>query len=1445
MGKDKKKKDKKEKKEKKEKKDKSDDKKADAGADSAEPKEAKKDAEDAKSEAASDAGSAASKKSTKKAAPKKKLTAKKKKQTLLLLKAQQKRVQEVQDLLDQVTKDLDAAEKAADKAFQVASGGNTDDLRADVQKATKEADWKLSQTRRSKRAVEAQLKKEKEELQKLADKIRGGKTTADKPEPEKTQYDKALGDLGDDRPVWSVPRNASKKMGGLNTPVVALDPRGFRIVHNEVDHKHGTDDDFTEFPKRQALFNMSGLQEMRFQVRQMRLAKRLAAGDPDVFPREFTFKLTIVRVENMTDNEHSVFIAGTTAHNLARADPTAAHFYEDKYNYSDPIPLLKFQKVKLAKENEFYSKRVEGSYIFLKDIELRLDAWSPSLYKMNDFLGTATRKLYDLANGELSTYMTVTQPILNDMEDPDSMPAANKEIDRPAEVMRVGLCCIMQEMYYFEISFAGLHFLPRIVKQFADPSELRLRISAPCDMYGNVEYFTSDFGNADYTFEDGGTFLYEGTRTSFQSEYVEISIISGMRTKGAGIIPLAGTDLNSSVRAVVKAVDFREKSYFLGVLTGFVAVKTRSKLLPPGIEEDLTDPTIPRPMQPLQRSLILTLDPKMQYLLVEVYSADGLPVADPDSRISNPIVRCSYDGIVLETSVAKDTTRPVYNQYLHFPVRYANPAVRTDPKLQDKILPVDIIKRGNLEIEVWHHNGVTTSELLGRVEIDPHLIMQYGVVKPRAVADPSAQARQSSGGVGMDGEEPEESMEESVDSDADSDAQADSADAKRQKDLRTQQAGILTFGIHPDLIKQQKVRVYQARKETLTGGWIYTSARSSITFDAYFIPDFAPDFVVPSQPAEPSSAPAAVDARLKMVDDWNEFFDTFNLAYTYWFIDAIPPRKRRFICTTEAISSGNLVGAAGGEAQAALNQARQDVMLLPSLIRHTVLPDGFRYQAYVLHWLACIPFTVSQKQHQTHFLDRWLPVQQVLHGKKGSVQDHCALLCSILTSLGADAYVCKGTVRNPEFDRGVPKYAEERLRLARQIVYREHCWVMTREKSGTVVFWETTQAITFQLKRRWTGKAMESEHQYRKLVANQQAKNAKWKNKEDDERKADSYVFWDLLARRRDALTRLKDLKKLPIVPMAEMGSQSNMVALPYYSIEIVFNKDNVWGNLRNHDPAWIRYDLDDDHQWKPLMEIDGTEKWLLQRNDSKSLVIGPSFRVVDSEQQILKIQADVEEAIRFARLRIGLQTKVFRSAILGEVLSEFLDNMEKQCLLDPSHCTNIDGAAKCLRKGSYAWDGSLLTTNIAAEKYRKKAKKQWQKWWDKYRDMDIRVAGVPIPESTTFEGVPFHLSTMELREIRAYISSSKDARRLFMVEEETSEYVVQVNIYPLQHEIGSVWIFLGRMTRMTDAEVAVAAAAQERTIDGAKREKKERDELKSAVMRDLLGGPEKKQVFG
>ncbi|SBT39298.1 centrosomal protein CEP76, putative (CEP76) [Plasmodium ovale wallikeri] len=62
--------------------------------------------------------------------------------------------------------------------------------------------------------------------------------------------------------------------------------------------------------------------------------------------------------------------------------------------------------------------------------------------------------------------------------------------------------------------------------------------------------------------------------------------------------------------------------------------------------------------------------------------------------------------------------------------------------------------------------------------------------------------------------------------------------------------------------------------------------------------------------------------------------------------------------------------------------------------------------------------------------------------------------------------------------------------------------------------------------------------------------------------------------------------KYIPISPKMFLIDYENTLAyVPYTSIEIVFNDEQLYGNMQNHHPACILYDLENNYHWRPFLD--------------------------------------------------------------------------------------------------------------------------------------------------------------------------------------------------------------------------------------------------------------------
>jgi len=63
------------------------------------------------------------------------------------------------------------------------------------------------------------------------------------------------------------------------------------------------------------------------------------------------------------------------------------------------------------------------------------------------------------------------------------------------------------------------------------------------------------------------------------------------------------------------------------------------------------------------------------------------------------------------------------------------------------------------------------------------------------------------------------------------------------------------------------------------------------------------------------------------------------------------------------------------------------------------------------------------------------------------------------------------------------------------------------------------------------------------------------------------------------------DDKHLQPIDFSHLYSENDeTVTFPYHSIELIFNNRNVWGNMQNHDPNSIYFDVQDPDKWFPYV---------------------------------------------------------------------------------------------------------------------------------------------------------------------------------------------------------------------------------------------------------------------
>eukprot|EP00927_Polykrikos_kofoidii_P025357 TRINITY_DN22798_c0_g1_i1.p1 TRINITY_DN22798_c0_g1~~TRINITY_DN22798_c0_g1_i1.p1 ORF type:complete len:1315 (-),score=263.21 TRINITY_DN22798_c0_g1_i1:111-4055(-) len=807
-----------------------------------------------------------------------------------------------------------------------------------------------------------------------------------------------------------------------------------------------------------------------------------------------------------------------------------------------------------------------------------------------------------------------------------------------------------------------------------------------------------------------GTFVFRGTRTHLRNSFFVVIVRSGSpldavlaRPKvqslvrvleslvGRALMNLTSVLDISVFKGQVKAFKEEESDYRVGELGGNVECIIRSKGL--GEEPDFRTK---RPEQVVGASTVTGLKKEERFLVVRVWKCESLPVADLDASSSNPMLRVSWDNMVMTSATIPNTLRPVFHESFYFPVRMVFPELtrykaEERPKTK-KILKHELVGKGEIKIEVWH-NDITSMDHLGG-----HNLMLSEILAVRGLEKRSLLAKKK-------GSTKAEKEKEAEAAEADEDEPQDTGKPQWYEENR-------------------EIRVYDGSKTMLTCFQYQSTNAALIHFEAYFWPDFAPTFTLP----EPKQDEETEHAWKKKEIEWNKTNEAFQKDYAAAFPDSIGARKskedpfvkgepvRRFLCT-------------------AMHTQRIDECPLMSFLSSIIVPKEYSLPAKLLHWVYCLSFETSTKQNRTGNIpaDGWKDPAFVMARHKGATQDHAILLCALLLGCKRDAYVCKGTVLVREEPVGpiipgvTPPEPKEML--------MEHAWVMTREDSW-VTFWEPCSRQVFHLKDRYTPPdPRESSARNRKKKGQKGAideedngatEEAEGGGGEDqvealdqqDDEDADkpSASVWD--GEVADARISIQDMEHLPtvgrqpkpkmrsgnkkkekenreqrkaeatrgreqmaIAPVADFLTDQKLVQwLPYDSIEVVFNAKNLWANRQNHHPACINYDLPENDEkapkgydesywhgkWEPL--IKKKDEGLVIDCISPNVSIAPATPANIVDRLTYDLKMEVQQNLYLYRTKKRGVDTYFETSNpeLSKIIMEFINIQEKWLQIDP-----------------------------------------------------------------------------------------------------------------------------------------------------------------------------------
>ncbi|AFZ79044.1 hypothetical protein BEWA_018890 [Theileria equi strain WA] len=956
---------------------------------------------------------------------------------------------------------------------------------------------------------------------------------------------------------------------------------------------------------------------------------------------------------------HSVFYI-STIHNLENV--TQKYFYSinvghinESINsqsvrrsvmYTPSYTLKPGERITLKLPIFIWKKRqLVIPYAELKNYVIRIEMWKTRKLQLNTLYSSQTITFKEIIESKSNFTITLNLNVGNNNSQSKDESLRNKnsvtkESEKKVPVHKLNVVMLLEEIFDFVFVFenwwfTGANTLPRTF--INAPKTLKISVQSGT----GKRWITRSTGSSyDDYWSSPGTFTFRGTLRQMKISYFVVKVYAinnnkfwnkGQLLLGTCVMSLKSVKEYPLVRGIVKKLAIGTKNMQSGTIQGNIRCCVKSASVQ--FFEDLKT----RPAQPISGSALLThLDHKGQYLVIRILRCENLPSTNSDSNTSDPMIKVKWDGIVNCTCSLESTTSPVYNQNMYFPIHLVDSKELSDPALIKYSLPIDLASKGPVIIEAWDHDD-TSSEFLGGAEVHLSKLYTDGVLHSRSLVD------------GIFNEASQKSYSNDYDT-------GNNAEISYYSEFSN--------GVHI----QHITRVY-ADTIPLSGFTVpHSGSKPSITFEMYILPPMPDDLYI----SEGQKKAVKSDIYHDLGRRWNKDFEIWQRIYN----DKIPRSitKRRFLCITTSNA-------------ATRDKLPSEVLPLCYFVSPIQISSQLSSPGELLHWIS--NFTVREegiaKFCGFEHIDTWQHPSRMLMTRKGGLHDRALLLCSCLLGLGYDAYVCKGTTSNG---------------------LREHCWVMTRHADSTVSFWETGNKRIWHLPNRWKNqthtKNSESvgKEPYVPIVDNyvpiQHYKInkpgfctenilteglAKYElygidyladekvdlshiiNKQD-EIDYDTTAISANFRSTSQAFPKKKkraDKKYEAIQPREELMIPSKtLVLLPYSSIETVFNHKQIWGNIQNHHPACIFYNLDAEAEWRKFLKAPIDEI-----PDSNIQITPPPSETIceDTSKDILN---DITDMIELMRAKRGLTCAISTDQQMSEKLEAFIDLLEFRQRLDP-----------------------------------------------------------------------------------------------------------------------------------------------------------------------------------
>ncbi|EAN32450.1 C2 domain protein [Theileria parva strain Muguga] len=800
---------------------------------------------------------------------------------------------------------------------------------------------------------------------------------------------------------------------------------------------------------------------------------------------------------------------------------------------------------------------MEISYADLKDCFVKIDLWKKHRLSLNTLHATRFLTFQDVIESKSNLTLSLEIPVPKNVNETEGNSVVTEDTERKIPLHKLNVVMLLEEIFDFTFRFMNWSFTPSAhLPAHLKNAPKNIKVSVIREIGKGWDSKWANISNDDY-WPSAGDFKYRGTIRHMKISYFQVKVYCISRKFWRRTTTLLGTCVISLrsvrdyplVRGAVKKLAQGADQMQSGIIQGNVECYMSS------VDMNEYDVNQNRPAQPISGSSLLThLDKSYRYLVIRIVRCESLPSTNTDTNSSDPMVKVRWDGIVNCTPTLESTTGPVYNHNMYFPIHLVDEAETRNPHLILNFLPVDLLSKGPVVMEVWDGDD-TSTEFLGGVEIPLSRLFLNGTETKKTLVD-GIYNEGSKHGLG---------------------------------DEETHEAGepVLYSGFSNDVNVEHETLVYRDTL-TLTGFTVpHRGSKPTITFEMYILPPMPRGLTFPNDQKRQVKSDTCRDLARR----WDREFETWQKMYKDQTLSTFP--YRRFLTTTNALK----MEISGSEVP------------LSCFVTPIQVPSQLSRPGMLLHWIS--NFALKDDSVDTvgelRKIDNWQTPSRFLTTRKGGLHDRAILLCSCLLGINFDAYVCKGTIKNGTVEHCwvMTRHSDSTVSFwetgNKKIWHLPKRWRVPKEDSDgfedlnpNLVPLDNYQNIPFEPVNLQQLQETNKTHGLTKYemygndyVPDQRVDLDALLHKHDK-------VNFDTAL--RDQLTKTildnpetkqkfaKTLKQLK--PKQElMVPSETLVHLPYSSIETVFNNRQVWGNRQNHHPSCILYDLEDEQQWKPFLK--------------------------------------------------------------------------------------------------------------------------------------------------------------------------------------------------------------------------------------------------------------------